>query len=72
MATAGHCIRDASDTTNWKNVAGTITWGKNVASVFGSSGDAGVFALGSSVPAAKSTYYVGGGSYRTVNGQQGY
>jgi hypothetical protein len=67
MATAGHCIRDASDTTNWRNVAGTTTWGKNVASVFGASGDAGVFSLGASVPAAKSTYYVGGGSYRTLS-----
>ena len=62
MLTAGHCIDWTSDTVNWKNGTGSITWGKNANFEFKNSAgtviknDLGVFRLGGVVPSAWNQY----------------
>jgi hypothetical protein len=66
MVTAGHCIRTAGGVGSgpWRNGALSLTWGTSTRQYFHDMAvtDAGRFGLGSSVPAVRNSYYVGGGS----------
>lgn len=83
MLTAGHCIHNSGgidSTANWKNGAGTITWGRSKGHSFWESecegwtrcwdNDLGLHSFGSNVPATKNHYFIGTNSWVSITGSK--
>ena len=71
LMTAAHCITDSGgvgSTSSWKNGAGTLTYGRNIAYEDQPTNDIGIIGDGVT-PATRNQYYRGGGAVVSIVGE---
>lgn len=71
LMTAAHCLTDSGglgSTSSWKNGAGTLTYGRNIAYENQPTNDIGIIGDGAT-PATRNQYYRGGGAVVSIVGE---